>query len=794
MIWNDRVKKTIKRRKSQESEFSEQLTMRLREVIMITLAAAAVFLLTAFYTYTATDPGWTQVGTSEQIQNAGGLAGAYLADVFFYLFGYIAYLFPCIIAYSGWLVLRGRMTGELSDYNTPVFRFVGFFLTLLCSGALAALHFTHYGQLTMGPGGVFGSLLGAWLMALLNFQGATLLLLSLFLIGVTLATGLSWLRLMDNCGRLLVRVLRLAHAWASSRFEPDFEPDDEIAPEPQRNVSKKNREPVFFEFESTVEHKRAHKTEPVILPDILLDSYEKPKVTREVRSTITTVTQSVKVEKNHKTTSGLPSVNLLEPADEKVEVYSPSALEQLSRLVESKLADFGVEAQVVGVYPGPVITRFELQLAPGVKASKITGLARDLARSLTVISVRVVEIIPGRPVVGLELPNQHRQVVRLREIISSVQYDQSSSVLSLALGKDIAGVPVVVDLAKMPHLLVAGTTGAGKSVGLNGMLLSLLFKAQPEEVRLILIDPKMLELSIYEGIPHLLAPVVTDMKEAANALKWCVAEMDRRYQLMAAVGVRSLTSYNRKVLDAQETGKPLLDPLWKGIPGTDGGPAELTVLPFIVVVVDEFADMIMVVGKKVEELIARIAQKARAAGIHLILATQRPSVDVITGLIKANVPTRIAFQVASRIDSRTILDQQGAEQLLGRGDMLYLPVGAGIPIRVHGAFVDDHEVHAVVEDWKTRGAPDYCEKILQSGALSGIPGFDNDEGDGEQDPLYDEAVQVVLESRKASISLVQRRLKIGYNRAARLVEQMESSGLVSAVQSNGTREVLAPNG
>jgi len=600
------------------------------------------------------------------------------------------------------------------------------------------------------------------------------------------------LRLMDNCGRLLIRVGRWLHAVAQERWE--------ARQEMQLPVSKQEREPVIFEVrpekkEVIPAFYMEDPEEPLLLPDIFLESPVNNKPVRDVEKpikTIKTVKSQISTNIPKVKSSGLPSPALLESSDEKIEVYSPIALEQLSRLVEAKLADFGVAVTVVGVHPGPVITRFELQLAPGIKASKITGLARDLARSLAVISVRVVEIIPGRPVVGLELPNQHRQVVRFREIISSSQYDQSTSPLSIALGKDIAGVPVVVDLGKMPHLLVAGTTGAGKSVGLNGMLLSLLFKAQPEEVRLILIDPKMLELSVYEGIPHLLAPVVTDMKEAANALKWCVAEMDRRYRLMAATGVRSLASFNRKALEAQEAGKPLLDPIWKGIPGTDGQAPELSPLPYIVVVVDEFADMIMVVGKKVEELIARIAQKARAAGIHLILATQRPSVDVITGLIKANVPTRIAFQVASRIDSRTILDQQGAEQLLGRGDMLYLPTGAGIPIRVHGAFVDDHEVHAVVEDWKTRGAPDYCKEILHGNVLTGVPGFDSDGEDGEQDPLYDEAVEIVLESRKASISLVQRRLKIGYNRAARLVEQMEVSGLVSAVQSNGTREVLAP--
>jgi len=450
-----------------------------------------------------------------------------------------------------------------------------------------------------------------------------------------------------------------------------------------------------------------------------------------------------------------------------------------------------VHAKVVAVHPGPVVTRFELQLAAGTKVSKIVGLAKDLARSLSVISVRIVEVIPGKSVIGLELPNKHREMVRLREILASQRYAQARSPLALGIGKDIAGHTVVVDLAKMPHLLVAGTTGSGKSVGLNAMLLSLLYKATPKDLRLIMIDPKMLELAIYEGIPHLLTPVVTDMKDAAKALRWCVAEMERRYKLMAAMGVRNILGFNAKIKEAKANGEPILDPLWDGLDGSQPEPVEE--LPYIVVLADEFADMMMVVGKKVEELIARIAQKARAAGIHLILATQRPSVDVITGLIKANIPTRIAFQVSSRIDSRTILDQQGAEQLLGHGDMLYLPSGSGVPVRVHGAFVDDDEVHRVVKDLKRRGQPEYLDEILQGASSDemGLPGLGDEEGDGEQDALYDQAVEFVTQTRKASISSIQRKLKIGYNRAARIVETMEMAGVVGPLDG-GTREVLAP--
>lgn len=492
----------------------------------------------------------------------------------------------------------------------------------------------------------------------------------------------------------------------------------------------------------------------------------------------------------------LPSLELLDRPDKAKNPISQEELDQVSRLVETKLLDFNVQASVVGVYPGPVVTRFELDLAPGIKVAKITGLAKDLARSLSAVSVRVVEVIPGKTYVGLELPNKHREIVRLSEVIDAPKFEQNPSPLTMVLGKDIAGQPVVADLAKMPHLLVAGTTGSGKSVGVNVMILSLLYKSPPEDVRMIMIDPKMLELSVYEGIPHLLCEVVTDMKEAANALRWCVGEMERRYKLMSALGVRNLKGYNQKIKEAKEAGHPIVDPLFKDTDGMADEPEMLDKLPSIVVVIDEFADMMMIVGKKVEELIARIAQKARAAGIHLVLATQRPSVDVITGLIKANIPTRMAFQVSSKIDSRTILDQQGAENLLGMGDMLYLPPGTSVPIRVHGAFVDDHEVHAVVNDWKARGKPNYVEEILCGEATEDIllPGEAPEGGDDESDPLYDEAVGFVIETGKVSVSSVQRKLRVGYNRAARLVEQMEMSGVVSAPGHNGAREVLVKGG
>jgi S-DNA-T family DNA segregation ATPase FtsK/SpoIIIE len=517
------------------------------------------------------------------------------------------------------------------------------------------------------------------------------------------------------------------------------------------------------------------------------------------------VEQSVRVEKEkqiplfhtgNQKGGRIPPLALLDDPRPVRTGYSKAVLEAMSQQLELKLLDFGIEIQVVSVHPGPVITRFEILPAPGVKVNQISNLAKDLARSLSVSGVRVVEIIPGKSVMGLEIPNEHRELVVLSEIIRSRNFDRSPSSLTLALGKDISGKAVVADLAKMPHLLVAGTTGSGKSVAINAMILSLLYKATPDEVRLILIDPKMLELNIYEGIPHLIAPVVTDMKEAANALRWCVAEMERRYRLMATLGVRNISGYNKKIREAQSAGRPIKDPLFdksRLLLNPDAEPEPLETLPFIVVVVDEFADMIMVVGKKVEELIARLAQKARASGLHLILATQRPSVDVITGLIKSNIPTRIAFQVSSKIDSRTILDQMGAETLLGHGDMLFLPPGTSVPERIHGAFVDDHEVHAVIKAIKKTGEPNYIYSVVEESSFPVLPGeAATDSSGAEADPLYDEAVAVVTETRKASISYVQRRLKIGYNRAARMIEEMEAAGVVSMVQSNGSREVLAP--
>nr|WP_299805322.1 DNA translocase FtsK [uncultured Shewanella sp.] len=490
----------------------------------------------------------------------------------------------------------------------------------------------------------------------------------------------------------------------------------------------------------------------------------------------------------------LPCISLLDVPNRTTNPISQEELEQIGKLVEVKLADFNITANVVGVYPGPVVTRFELELAPGVKASKITNLSKDLARSLLAENVRVVEVIPGKAYVGLELPNKFRETVFMRDVLDCEEFRENPSHLSMVLGADIGGKPVVVDLGKMPHLLVAGTTGSGKSVGVNVMITSLLYKSGPDDVRFIMIDPKMLELSVYEGIPHLLCEVVTDMKEAANSLRWCVGEMERRYKLMSALGVRNLKGYNAKIKQAKESGEPVYDPLWKSSDSMEPEAPELDKLPSIVVVVDEFADMMMIVGKKVEELIARIAQKARAAGIHLILATQRPSVDVITGLIKANIPTRMAFQVSSRIDSRTILDQQGAETLLGMGDMLYLPPGTSVPVRVHGAFIDDHEVHKVVADWHARGKPQYIEEILQGSAEGEqvlLPGEASD-SEEEVDALYDEAVAFVTQTRRGSISSVQRKFKIGYNRAARIIEQMELQGVVSAQGHNGNREVLAP--
>ncbi len=756
------------------------ISERLREgAFWIIVAVAAYFFLT-FITYSQLDPGWSYVGERDGIHNLGGAAGAWFASVFYSLFGIFAFLFPVMLVWSGWLILRERTVDD--HMNTPLLtlRWSGFALTIIGGCGLGALHLSDFGlKLAEGSGGILGQVLESMLVNALSTTGATLLLVAIFVAGVTLFTGVSWFMVMEAVGGVVVGAYEHILSWFGKRHELKEEKIEAQRLKEERIVSLK------------IDRKKAETRKP-------------PKIEPVIQK----IKRSVRVEKEKQTTlfeadpnTVLPPLSLLDEPGERVQQYSDKALEMMSRQLELKLSDFKVDVSVVAVHPGPIVTLYELELAAGTKASKVTALSKDLARSLSVISVRVVENIPGKAVIGIEIPNEHREIVYLSEILRSEVYDKSRSVMTLGMGKDIAGNPTVANLSKMPHALIAGTTGSGKSVAVNAMILSLLFKAKADEVRMIMIDPKMLELSVYEGIPHLLCPVVTDMSQAANALRWCVAEMERRYKLMSAMGVRGIAGYNKKVRDAEKAGEPLKDPLFVVDPNAlldeDAEPPEIPTLskmPFIVVVVDEFADMIMVVGKKVEELIARLAQKARAAGIHLLLATQRPSVDVITGLIKANVPTRIAFQVSSRIDSRTILDQQGAEHLLGHGDMLYLPPGTSIPQRLHGAFVDDHEVHNVVEFLKQNGSASYVEEILQEPSEA-IPGL-SPEASGvdveDSDPLFDEAVQIVTDTRRASISGVQRRLKIGYNRAARMIEEMERIGIVSPPETNGSRTVLAP--
>ncbi len=742
---------------------------RLKEGSFIAIAAFSLFLMLALFTYQDSDPGWRHTGTQMEISNAAGHVGAYLADFLFYLFGYMAYIFPFPMVYLGWLFfLRQPDPAEtLPHYILLTIKCLSLTLLFLTGCAV----FSAY--LASPPGDLVGGIVGYGIshqfVRLFNPMGASLVMLTLMVTAITFLTGFSWLHYVRKIAVQLLTYFKDKRPLAEA--ETYFSKKTTPAPE--------NKQPVF----SAAPNVREPSTPPPPPePKLAMPSIVVPKAPE--RKNLSPI----------KTHLSLDLLDISTPTHKKG--YTQKELRHLSSLVELKLKDFNVTVQVVAVHPGPVITRFELQLAPGTKASKVSNLAKDLARSMSVISVRVVEVIEGKSVIGLELPNKEREMVRLHDILSSSIYQHAEAPLTLALGKDIAGHPVTANLAKMPHLLVAGTTGSGKSVGVNAMLLSLLYKSSPDQLRLILIDPKMLELSIYDGIPHLLAPVVTDMKDAARALRWCVMEMERRYKLMAKLGVRNLSGFNQKVSQAMAKNEPIPDPFWDP-QGIESTPESLKPLPYIVVVADEFADMIMVVGKKVEELITRIAQKARAAGIHLILATQRPSVDVITGLIKANVPSRIAFQVSSKIDSRTILDQSGAEQLLGHGDMLYLAPGKGQPIRVHGAFVDDNEVHRVTSELKTQGAPEYIDAILsgeEGGSGSGT--FDDSgfelENPGEKDALYDQAVQIVIQSRKASVSNVQRRLKIGYNRAARLVETMEAAGLVSPMNSNGTREVLVP--
>ncbi|WP_048411008.1 DNA translocase FtsK [Chromobacterium sp. LK1] len=752
--------------KNNQTPLPPQLASLLREAWWLLMAVLAVYLVLVLASYSSLDPSWSHSSSDPTVRNYGGAFGAWLSDMLLYVFGLSAWWLVvfCLVAIA-WGYQRMETLGFKLNPIT-VAAIGGFLLLLFSSASIEAIILAEKAlNLPLSAGGMFGHFIGLGIARGLGLSGAYLLLSVLAAIGFSLFTGLSWLDIMERLGGALEDgALKLWQQWQARR---DREIGKEIAQKREEKITtakKKNEE------------KTPLRIEPPVLDVPLSTKAQKP------------VQQSLFADPKD---GALPGLTLLEAPKEQQEPVSQDTVEYTSRLIERKLADFGVDVKVVAAYPGPVITRYEVEPAVGVKGAQIVNLMKDLARALSLVSIRVVETIPGKTYMGLELPNPKRQIVRLSEIVGSDGYQNMGSRLTMALGKDIAGQPVSADLAKMPHVLVAGTTGSGKSVAINAMILSLLYKSTPKEVRLIMVDPKMLELSIYEGIPHLLAPVVTDMKQAANALNWCVAEMERRYKLMSKLGVRNLAGFNQKIKDADKSGEKIPNPFSQ----TPEMPEPLDTLPLIVVVIDELADLMMVAGKKIEELIARLAQKARAAGIHLILATQRPSVDVITGLIKANIPTRIAFQVSSKIDSRTILDQMGAETLLGQGDMLYLPPGTGYPVRVHGAFVADEEVHHVVEFLKSTGGPDYVEGILsgQSDGDDGVAAGGDGEAGGEADPLYDEAVAIVLKTRKASISSVQRHLRIGYNRAARLIEQMESAGLVSAMESNGNRAVLAPS-
>ena len=748
---------------------SPRISRLIREAWLLVVGAALIYLALILATFNRADPGWSQSGTiGRPLANKGGPFGAWLSDLMLSLFGWSAWWWVVLGIALIWLgYRRTAQPSDTHDHSFGVGAF-GFALLLIASAAIESLRLYKLGGgLPSVPGGIIGDIVSRISSGYLGFNGGTLLLIALFAAGWSLFSGMSWLKVAERIG--------YSFEWTWQRLR---------ARRQERHDRMIGEEATFERDAIVAEIKQKRDDDP--LPPVRIERPVQPiqkseRVAREKQQPLFSDLPD----------SQLPPLSLLEEPPVSQESVSAESLEFTSRLIERKLADFGVEVKVLAAYPGPVITRYEVEPAIGVKGAQVVNLVRDLARALSVVSIRVVETIPGKSCMGLEIPNPRRHIVKLVEILGSTVYHDSASLLTLALGKDIAGKPVVADLAKMPHLLVAGTTGSGKSVALNAMILSLIYKAEPSKVKLLMIDPKMLELSVYDEIPHLIAPVVTDMKLAAYGLNWCIAEMERRFKVMSSQGVRNLSGFNHKIADAKKAGKPITNPFTL----TPDAPEPLLEMPLIVVVIDELADLMMVQGKKIEELIARLAQKARAAGIHLLLATQRPSVDVITGLIKANIPTRVAFQVSSKIDSRTILDQMGAESLLGQGDMLYLAPGTGLTQRVHGAFVSDKEVHEVVSWLKAHGAPQYEDGVLDAPALDGDgEGGAAGEGgaDAEADPMYDQAVQVVLNSRRASISLVQRHLRIGYNRAARLIEQMEKAGLVSPMQTNGNREVLVP--
>ena len=762
--------------------FSQYFKNTLLNFFSFFLIAFSLFIFIALVSYESSDPAFFNKSSSTTILNLGGPLGANISDFLFTLIGmgsYLILLIGCVWA------LQTIFFQDL--YNSKIkiiVRFISSLILLISFCSILEYYFVN------NAGGFLGKLIFTNLSGVLGFIGSLIFLVIFIIPASSLSFNFSWIEVLDFTGTTLLKTGNFALEVTTKIFQfliinSKNITNSLIAFKEKEKIKK--QEIVTHKNKDTLKNKQ--NDEQSFSNKVMSSEAKQPDLPNTTEPKLKEIEVSVSEKDDEKTKAVMPSTQLLDRALDDGSSLTKDELNQIASLLETKLEEFGIEATVESVLPGPVVTRFEIQPAPGTKASKITGIAQDIARSLSVSSVRVVEVIEGKSFVGIEIPNTNRKMVRLTEILSSQAFKNSPSNLTLALGHDIAGKPVVVDLSKMPHLLVAGTTGSGKSVGVNAMLLSLLFKSDPKDVRLILIDPKMLELSVYDGIPHLLTPVITDMTDASNGLRWCVVEMDRRYKLMSMMGVRNLAGFNKKIEEAAANGKQILNPI------NPENEEYLETLPSIVVVVDEFADMMMLVGKKVEHLIARIAQKARAAGIHLIMATQRPSVDVITGLIKANIPTRIGFQVSTKIDSRTILDQGGAEQLLGYGDMLYLPPGVGVPIRVHGAFVGDDEVHRVVNDWKSRAEPDYMEDIVSSSQETGpIPGWSGSETSSSEDAdeLYDEAVNFVIDSRRASISAVQRKLRIGYNRAARLIETMEEAGLVSEMSSNGSREVLVP--